>query len=124
MCGKAARIAHQVPQVPISSVRLSISSVLCSSRILGESCEALLTNMSRPPNSLTARRSEEHTSELQSLMRISYAVFFLQKQNELRGYCASTATTSNLSAIPYPSATLTYSALPLQRVHTIHYLTF
>src|SRR3546814_2970087 len=25
-------------------------------------------------------RSEEHTSELQSLMRISYAVFFLKKQ--------------------------------------------
>src|SRR3546814_2968792 len=28
------------------------------------------------------RRSEEHTSELQSLMRISYAVFCLKKQNE------------------------------------------
>src|SRR3546814_8106726 len=28
-------------------------------------------------------RSEEHTSELQSLMRISYAVFCLQKQNKL-----------------------------------------
>src|SRR3546814_1561219 len=28
-----------------------------------------------------ARRSEEHTSELQSLMRISYAVFCLQKTN-------------------------------------------
>src|SRR3546814_1165080 len=27
-------------------------------------------------------RSEEHTSELQSLMRISYAVFCLQKQKE------------------------------------------
>src|SRR3546814_5971385 len=27
-------------------------------------------------------RSEEHTSELQSLMRISYAVFFLKKQNK------------------------------------------
>src|SRR3546814_9754201 len=26
------------------------------------------------------RRSEEHTSELQSLMRISYAVFFLKKK--------------------------------------------
>src|SRR3546814_3263058 len=26
-------------------------------------------------------RSEEHTSELQSLMRISYAVFFLKKNN-------------------------------------------
>src|SRR3546814_8828990 len=29
------------------------------------------------------RRSEEHTSELQSLMRISYAVFCLKKKNEL-----------------------------------------
>src|SRR3546814_9078093 len=28
----------------------------------------------------TAKRSEEHTSELQSLMRISYSVFCLQKQ--------------------------------------------
>src|SRR3546814_10575760 len=28
----------------------------------------------------TRRRSEEHTSELQSLMRISYAVFCLKKQ--------------------------------------------
>src|SRR3546814_5991862 len=28
----------------------------------------------------TIRRSEEHTSELQSLMRISYAVFFLKKK--------------------------------------------
>src|SRR3546814_943489 len=30
-----------------------------------------------------ARRSEEHTSELQSLMRISYAVFCLKKQQHL-----------------------------------------
>src|SRR3546814_10602102 len=29
-----------------------------------------------------ARRSEEHTSELQSLMRISYAVFCLKKKKE------------------------------------------
>src|SRR3546814_5010169 len=29
-----------------------------------------------------AERSEEHTSELQSLMRISYAVFCLKKKNE------------------------------------------
>src|SRR3546814_19788890 len=29
-------------------------------------------------------RSEEHTSELQSLMRISYAVFCLKKKNKLR----------------------------------------
>src|SRR3546814_10691105 len=30
-----------------------------------------------------ARRSEEHTSELQSLMRISYAVFCLKKKKHL-----------------------------------------
>src|SRR3546814_4801273 len=30
------------------------------------------------------QRSEEHTSELQSLMRISYAVFCLKKKNKLK----------------------------------------
>src|SRR3546814_1324309 len=39
-----------------------------------------------PPGGLqpfrpTGKRSEEHTSELQSLMRISYAVFCLKKKN-------------------------------------------
>src|SRR3546814_6253894 len=32
----------------------------------------------------TELRSEEHTSELQSLMRISYAVFCLNKKNEIK----------------------------------------
>src|SRR3546814_3464456 len=34
----------------------------------------------------TATRSEEHTSELQSLMRISYAVFCLKKKNTTNTY--------------------------------------
>src|SRR3546814_3708426 len=34
----------------------------------------------RPLKPARARRSEEHTSELQSLMRISYAVFCLKKK--------------------------------------------
>src|SRR3546814_10049290 len=34
-----------------------------------------------PAAQYIARRSEEHTSELQSLMRISYSVFGLKKQN-------------------------------------------
>src|SRR3546814_4767617 len=38
-----------------------------------------------------ASRSEEHTSELQSLMRISYAVFCLKKK-----------TTTTSTTIPYP----------------------
>src|SRR3546814_4461900 len=46
------------------------------------------TDVLRPTTSLQARlalriaRSEEHTSELQSLMRISYAVFCLKKKNK------------------------------------------
>src|SRR3546814_3119493 len=35
-----------------------------------------------PPDGDGARRSEEHTSELQSLMRISYAVFCLKKKKQ------------------------------------------
>src|SRR3546814_5208900 len=34
-------------------------------------------------------RSEEHTSELQSLMRISYAVFCLKKKNKQTLYIAT-----------------------------------
>src|SRR3546814_4806254 len=46
---------------------------------------ALLVGVARAPLGLTPRRhrvrSEEHTSELQSLMRNSYAVFCLKKKN-------------------------------------------
>src|SRR3546814_4430130 len=37
--------------------------------------------IARRSTTLTTARSEEHTSELQSLMRISYAVFCLKKKN-------------------------------------------
>src|SRR3546814_1896751 len=40
-------------------------------------------------------RSEEHTSELQSLMRISYAVFCLKKKKELKNQ-AYTITTRDI----------------------------
>src|SRR3546814_7001133 len=39
-----------------------------------------------------AGRSEEHTSELQSLMRISYAVFCLQKKNKKTNTITHTTT--------------------------------
>src|SRR3546814_5434268 len=38
----------------------------------------------RDLGSFVAERSEEHTSELQSLMRISYAVFCLKKKKKLQ----------------------------------------
>src|SRR3546814_6474898 len=37
-----------------------------------------------PTIELSAMRSEEHTSELQSLMRISYAVFCLKKKKTIK----------------------------------------
>src|SRR3546814_7402521 len=43
---------------------------------------------------LTSRdRSEEHTSELQSLMRISYAVFCLKKKNNKKNALSISVTT-------------------------------
>src|SRR3546814_6812162 len=44
-----------------------------------------------------ARRSEEHTSELQSLMRISYAVFCLKKKSTHE--LVQTPSTTHKSAI-------------------------
>src|SRR3546814_10388727 len=51
-----------------------------------------LLNASRRKR-IAAGRSEEHTSELQSLMRISYAVFCLKKKYDLK-----THTTDNFVA--------------------------
>src|SRR3546814_7172145 len=42
----------------------------------------VLTHGASPSPRLGQGRSEEHTSELQSLMRISYAVFCLKKKNQ------------------------------------------
>src|SRR3546814_8623161 len=42
-----------------------------------------LLDKRKPPAGKIHARSEEHTSELQSLMRISYAVFCLQKNNNI-----------------------------------------
>src|SRR3546814_3313299 len=44
---------------------------------------ATLDASARTGRTSRARRSEEHTSELQSLMRISYAVFCLKKKNTI-----------------------------------------
>src|SRR3546814_1024153 len=43
-----------------------------------------LVTLREPPMPELINRSEEHTSELQSLMRISYAVFCLKKKKKNR----------------------------------------
>src|SRR3546814_6264981 len=44
--------------------------------------EGRITNLVRMARFREDQRSEEHTSELQSLMRISYAVFCLKKKKK------------------------------------------
>src|SRR3546814_10600434 len=50
---------------------------------------------------LLARRSEEHTSELQSLMRISYAVFCLKKKKNNKNQNYQTLPKNNQLHIHY-----------------------
>src|SRR3546814_7270401 len=66
------------------SVSLSRSERMPSVREIYASSNSLATNsfetgLIKGSGSLQKYRSEEHTSELQSLMRTSYAVFCLQK---------------------------------------------
>src|SRR3546814_2973696 len=56
-------------------------SALAGGNLRSASC-ALLQSGGRA----VSPRSEEHTSELQSLMRISYAVFCLKKKKETQNY--------------------------------------
>src|SRR3546814_6923903 len=46
----------------------------------GEECRSRPRHIPQRPGQHAGDRSEEHTSELQSLMRISYAVFCLKKK--------------------------------------------
>src|SRR3546814_3122968 len=57
--------------------------------------EAVNNGLSRvlPFDVITSGRSEEHTSELQSLMRISYAVFCLKKKKYINQRLQTTQQT-------------------------------
>src|SRR3546814_4614794 len=61
--------------------------------VVGHQAFSLLAYALRRGNQ---HRSEEHTSELQSLMRIPYAVFCLKKKNRTRNYYNNTLVQSNL----------------------------
>src|SRR3546814_2334738 len=74
---------------------------------------ARLTEAETTPGTLrmATERSEEHTSELQSLMRISYAVFCLKKQtrftthSQYRTDHSYTSThTQNVTALGIPTS--------------------
>src|SRR3546814_10788294 len=85
----------KAPMTPGSSSRLAIQSMPLGGQALIR-LTAIPAALARPTAEMTPSerllswRSEEHTSELQSLMRISYAVFCLKKKTtnkqELRPY--------------------------------------
>src|SRR3546814_10148868 len=60
------------PETPGGGIFYAAAAIFCSSHAM--------TSERRQTTRLGPIRSEEHTSELQSLMRISYAVFCLKKK--------------------------------------------
>src|SRR3546814_8764716 len=97
----SASICHSISVLPLKSImHLGMSDVSGSRR---DPCPALrmmallivmeevLAKMEarKRAKQAAAPRSEEHTSELQSLMRISYAVFCLKKKITLKNHITS-----------------------------------
>src|SRR3546814_5241624 len=69
---------------PRSLVEIMMRQAAQNSLLRFSNSAQLLTSFGRfADRRLSAERSEEHTSELQSLMRISYAVFCLKKKKEI-----------------------------------------
>src|SRR3546814_3452737 len=75
-----SRIAHSLP--PLRSMQVTLWLKRRSMPFLRISSARKWRRSSSKPRRKTGPRSEEHTSELQSLMRISYAVFCLKKKNK------------------------------------------
>src|SRR3546814_2244586 len=73
-----AIIAHRLARVLRLALLNSVSGRVSAYQ---GSSSAILIDPDSTPSTMSAR-SEEHTSELQSLMRISYAVFCLNKTNK------------------------------------------
>src|SRR3546814_6527397 len=77
----SASAAASTAEVP--SVSRAANVARASPCAVAASSTAALSSSSREPSDSSCAatwRSEEHTSELQSLMRISYAVFCLKKK--------------------------------------------
>src|SRR3546814_1217756 len=85
-----ARCRACVRPLRAGGVQLGISGLLSARAVLGPAGGTVRRFSARQG------RSEEHTSELQSLMRISYAVFCLKKKtNKNSQHSAKTNTRTN-----------------------------
>src|SRR3546814_4246078 len=72
------------PRAILQKIQLSLIGVPCSGR--GAPCFFFQARQAFPACQLGQHRSEEHTSALQSLMRISYAVFCLKNKTQNQSY--------------------------------------
>src|SRR3546814_6335586 len=85
-CAGGRRRPHAAP--PARPASAALSGAPSRSRRRSGAATAPATPPTRHaaawPSRTSAGRSEEHTSELQSLMRISYAVFCLKKKTQQR----------------------------------------
>src|SRR3546814_10796693 len=80
-CNAAVIACMGVPNLQLKDDRCVTSNI--SSQATPSAAEAVSATFSiRTMAWFRLRRSEEHTSELQSLMRISYAVFCLKKTKD------------------------------------------
>src|SRR3546814_4496150 len=77
------RRRHRRTAIERIFVKVPHFAALAATALSATPAPAQLSAAAQRPASaqLSATRSEEHTSELQSLMRISYAVFCLKKKN-------------------------------------------
>src|SRR3546814_9231306 len=85
--GEENQWGRESPAMVLSTIDLSAAASCCSAMSFAAAAAAALAALARTSamaarsaapilsSAMRARRSEEHTSELQSLMRISYAVF-------------------------------------------------
>src|SRR3546814_6257648 len=65
-------------------------------------------------------RSEEHTSELQSLMRISYAVFCLKKKKKIKKNTKNTVQTKHRINSSKPIHTINKQQISNKQTTTTH----
>src|SRR3546814_8216924 len=81
-CKREASLRPIRPVPPKIAIFIMLRSVLELLEVQPSWATAMRQDRDRPYVLDYPLRSEEHTSELQSLMRISYAVFCLKKKNK------------------------------------------